>query len=531
MMSKLALWAIAVCLSPSVWTGGAARAEGESGLARKIVFIAGKKSHGPGAHEYEMDANLVKFCLDHAANLKGLRTEVHFDGWPLDPATLDDADTIVVDSDGSNFGVENNPLLRGDHMTVLQKQMQRGCGLVILHYTTFVPSEGTGEQFLEWVGGYFDYEKGDAPNHWYSKITNAKAEVTPASPAHPVCRGLKPFTLAEEFYHHMRFRDPDPRRTPVLTVKLPGETQDQTVAWAVQRADGGRGFVYTGGHSHDNWKLENYRRMILNGIAWSAHGEVPESGVESPLPPPFPRPEAKAGRPVKAVIVSGLNTPPIGSGAIHPETKEGVMRALREDPLFEVEMVTDPEFLASPKLFEYDLVLPDECYWSKAGLSEAAKAGLVRFVSEGGGLAIIHFADGAFTASPKPLPAENDWPQYREMCRRVWIEGKSRHDAYGPFHVDITPLKHPITDGMKGFDTVDELYFDQQGPQPIVPLATARAKGSGKDEPLAFAYSYGKGRVFQDLLGHNAQSFDSPGVRELVRRGCAWAAGRSPQAK
>jgi hypothetical protein len=49
---------------------------------------------------------------------------------------------------------------------------------------------------------------------------------------------------------------------------------------------------------------------------------------------------------------------------------------------------------------------------------------------------------------------------------------------------------------------------------------------SGKDEPMAFAYDYGKGRVFQDLLGHAPQSIRSPGPAELLRRGCVWAARR-----
>src|SRR5687767_6455129 len=63
---------------------------------RKVVLIAGKKSHGPGDHEYEKGARLLAHCLRHASNLRGFRTEVHLNGWPEDPRTLDDADTIVL---------------------------------------------------------------------------------------------------------------------------------------------------------------------------------------------------------------------------------------------------------------------------------------------------------------------------------------------------------------------------------------------------------------------------------------------------
>ena len=63
---------------------------------------------------------------------------------------------------------------------------------------------------------------------------------------------------------------------------------------------------------------------------------------------------------------------------------------------------------------------------------------------------------------------------------------------------------------MQAFETTDELYFAQQGDQPIEVLTTGRSKITGKDEPLAFVYEYGKGRVFQTLLGHDAASIGCP---------------------
>ncbi|HSG71559.1 MAG TPA: hypothetical protein VLA12_14145, partial [Planctomycetaceae bacterium] len=69
---------------------------------KKIVLIAGKKSHGPGVHEYEKSVRLLKAMLDTSPNLKGYNVEVHFNGWPADPATLDDADTIMTISDGQD---------------------------------------------------------------------------------------------------------------------------------------------------------------------------------------------------------------------------------------------------------------------------------------------------------------------------------------------------------------------------------------------------------------------------------------------
>src|SRR4051794_39864305 len=72
--------------------------------ARKVVLIAGPrdKDHPPGTHEYEKSVRLLKHCIDNSPDVKGVKTEVHLNGWPDDPRTLDDADTIVLVSSGSD---------------------------------------------------------------------------------------------------------------------------------------------------------------------------------------------------------------------------------------------------------------------------------------------------------------------------------------------------------------------------------------------------------------------------------------------
>ena len=69
---------------------------------------------------------------------------------------------------------------------------------------------------------------------------------------------------------------------------------------------------------------------------------------------------------------------------------------------------------------------------------------------------------------------------------------------------------------------MDELYFRQQGELPIVPLVTARSRITQADEPMAWAYEYGKGQVFQTVLGHSDDSIRKAGA--LIRRGAVWAA-------
>jgi type 1 glutamine amidotransferase len=84
---------------------------------------------------------------------------------------------------------------------------------------------------------------------------------------------------------------------------------------------------------------------------------------------------------------------------------------------------------------------------------------------------------------------------------------------------------------MEPFETDDELYTCIAGERPIELLATARSKVDGKDYPMAFAFDYGKGRVFHCALGHDVKAVENPGAAELFRRGCAWSAGLAAVSK
>lgn len=259
-------------------------ASAQSKTPKKVVFVAGKKSHGPGEHEYEKSLKLLKVMLDHAENIKGIKTKVYFNGWPADASTFKDADVIVVFADGSDFNEESDPLFVGDHLNVLAEQMKRGCGLVLLHYSTFAPNK-YADKFLDWTGGYYDYQSGPpdstGKSRSYSAYLVETAIVKPISPSHPISYGLKPFQIHDEFYYHIHFINNDNRFTPILAVPINGKDTDQIVAWAVTRKDGGRGFAFTGGHYFANWENFNYRKMILNAIVWASGLKVPKGGIES----------------------------------------------------------------------------------------------------------------------------------------------------------------------------------------------------------------------------------------------------------
>jgi len=512
---------------------------------KHVVLIAGPKSHGPvgnGIHDYGWSVKLLAAMLKSSRIRNEVRVSYFPDGWPEDPAALDSADTVMVISDGRDGDkYAEAPFLENpERLAQMDRLMKRGCGFVTFHFSTFAP-DVHADRVLDWVGGYFDWET-DGRREWYSAITTVEAEVQPVAVDHPINRGIHPFTMKEEYYYNIRFHEADAGVTPLWKVPalMGREPLGSVVAWARERADGGRGFGTTCGHFYANWEQPMFRKLILNALAWTARLEVPPSGMEAPYldlaaitqvleqGTRFHMAEqSDRVRPIRALILTGRD------GPFHPwlEKTIALRTELQRDRRFQVTTLQHPQLLSEAMLSSVDVLLLNYCNWEDPEpLNPNSRQALVTYLKEGGGLVILHFANGAWHFS-LPKAGASDWPEYRRICRRVWNhDGDSGHDAYGPFRVEITPLDHPITQGMRAWETKDELYFNQSGDEPIEALITARAQETGKDEPLAWAYDYGQGRVFQTLLGHDAASIHAIGTAELLRRGAAWAAGRDPNA-
>ena len=99
-------------------------------------------------------------------------------------------------------------------------------------------------------------------------------DVTLANPGHPVLHGLQPFGVREEFYYALKFGSNPNRIQPLLTIDFEGGLHP--VCWAWDRADGGRSFGFSGGHFHEHWQREAYRRLAVQGILWTARVPLPD---------------------------------------------------------------------------------------------------------------------------------------------------------------------------------------------------------------------------------------------------------------
>jgi type 1 glutamine amidotransferase len=245
----------------------------------KIVLVAGRQSHGPGEHEFFAGCALLMKMLQETP---GVFPVMARDGWPKDPRTFDNAKAVVFYMDGGG----GHPIIQKDHRDVVQNLIDSGVGFVNLHYAVEYP-KSQSDHIFNWLGGY--YETGFSTNPTW------KADFK-SLPEHPVTRGVKPFSSQDEWYFNIRFVPGTKGVTPILKATPPDNQRrteaakqhpgrEEIVAWTFDRPNGGRSFGFTGGHFHRNWGDENFRRLVVNAVLWTAHVDIPKDGAKVDLNP------------------------------------------------------------------------------------------------------------------------------------------------------------------------------------------------------------------------------------------------------
>ena len=269
--------------------------------AKHVLVIAGKPSHPPRMHEFNAGVQLL---ANSVQDRKDLKLDYALNGWPKDEAILDQVDAIVFYMDGGagHEVVQEN----GRRMELVQKLADKGVGLGFMHYAVEIVPDQAGKEFKRWIGGHYEHMFSCNPI-WEPSFSRFVQ--------HPITRGVQPFSIKDEWYFNMRFVSDIPGNettktdalafTPILVASPSDDVRDgpyvypagpyphiesnqgraEAMMWAVERANGGRGFGFTGGHFHDNWGNDSFRKVVLNAMLWIAKGEVPADGIESVVTP------------------------------------------------------------------------------------------------------------------------------------------------------------------------------------------------------------------------------------------------------
>ena len=223
-------------------------------------------------------------------------------------------------------GAKHEAVQEGERrLAMIDGWTKKGVGIGCMHYGVEVLADQAGEEFKRWIGGHYENMFSCNPI-WEPTFKTF--------PDHPITRGVKPFSINDEWYFNMRFigggagNQPQEvggtKFTPIL-VAVPSEEvrngpyvypkgpyphiqadkgRAEAMMWAVERAGGSRGFGFTGGHFHDNWENDDFRKVVLNAMVWLARAEVPANGVESTVSKadldanldPKPLPKAKKAK-------------------------------------------------------------------------------------------------------------------------------------------------------------------------------------------------------------------------------------------
>ena len=209
------------------------------------------------------------------------------------------------------------------------------------------------------------------------------------------------------------------------------------------------------------------------------------------------------------------------------ETSQALKEFLEEGGRIKVDITATPsKDLTDENLAKYDVLVLNykdtpggspESRWS-----DANKEAFLKAVRGGKGLVVYHFASSAFT---KP-----NWDEFEKAVAGGW-RTQGFHGPAHAFTVKKTDVKHPISEGLPAqFDhTIDELYQNSMLTPGSEVLATAysdpgKPRGTGKDEPVIWVNHYGKGRVYENVLGHDTKAMADPNYQKWMRRGVIWAA-------
>lgn len=236
---------------------------GETKPKQLLLLGQGPDGHPATTHEYLPGLSMLEALLKKAPNLQ-TRIERADEPWADGPQKLAEADGCVLFlSEGAKWA--NADPRRYDALTRLAAR--RG-GLVVLHWGMGTKDAANIAPFVRLLGGCHG-----GPDRRYRVL---ETEWRIAAPDHAVLTAVGPLKVRDEFYYRLKFAEA-PQVQPLISVSIDG--RDETVAWAWQRPEGGRSFGFSGLHFHDNWRHQEYRRLVSQAVLWTLKLPIPADGL------------------------------------------------------------------------------------------------------------------------------------------------------------------------------------------------------------------------------------------------------------
>jgi uncharacterized protein len=171
--------------------------------------------------------------------------------------------------------------------------------------------------------------------------------------------------------------------------------------------------------------------------------------------------------------------------------------------------------LAADNLRAYDVVM-FALTSGELPLSAAQKAALLDFVMSGHGFIGVHSATDTLY----------EWPDYGRLIGAYFRD----HPWTQQGTVIVEDPSHPATAGVGDrFSLVEEFYTFQENPRGRVQVLLrldAASVGATGDYPLAWAQSFGTGRVYYNALGHFSETWGDTRFQRQLAGAIRWTAFR-----
>ena len=216
----------------------------------------------------------------------------------------------------------------------------------------------------------------------------------------------------------------------------------------------------------------------------------------------------------KALIVWG------GWDGHQPREVAETFASVLRDEQFDVKVRdTLDAFLDRDKVMGLSLIVP---VWTMGSITQDQLKNVCDGVASGVGIGGCH---GGMCDSFR------DATEWQFMTGGQWVAHPGNDGVR--YRVNIRDRAHEITRGINDFDVSSEQYYMHVDPAVKV-LATTRFPTSGVDGPhvgngpvdmpVVWTKAYGKGRVFYNSLGHQANVVATEPNLTVMRRGFLWAA-------
>lgn len=258
-MNALRRLAVLGCIT--VVLAGRTAGAGETPPKLRVLIFSGQNNH-----DWRKTTPVLTQILDGSGRFTVEATE-HPE--QCTAATFAKFDCIL--SNWNNFGAGKGGVKEWPEQTRQDflAFVRSGHGFVVVH--------AGGTMFFDWpefqklIGG--TWGKGTGHGHIHA------FEVKPADAAHPITKGLQPFTTTDELWHRMATQPEKKVLATAFSAKDQGGSgQDEPVAMTTEFGRG-RCFNLVLGHDVKAMQSSGFQTLLVRGVEWAATGQVTDCRV------------------------------------------------------------------------------------------------------------------------------------------------------------------------------------------------------------------------------------------------------------